>query len=865
MSEQGQLRSARPHAVPHAPHGMVDRPRIDDLLDHVGPHHVVLVNAPAGSGKTVLVSSWARRRGLHPVGWVNCRSISDRPGSIWSVAVSSLAEAAGISAPSSSWTSVADPRRDQLDDLLLWLNHLPVGSALVFDDLHTVASSAFLAEVQRVINQVPSNLTIVLVTRSDPPIALHRLRLEDRLLDLRTRDLAFTREETHDLLVSHGFDLARTELDLLQDRTEGWAAGLRLAIISMTRSENSSDVLRRPGGMTEAVSGYLADEVLSKLDTSDRQLLLDTCVVDQLTAPLAEALTGRPEAFVAVERIADHIGFLSRVGRNRPAYRYQPMFAEVLRTQLTQANPVKSAEQHRRAAHWYQLVHDTAATVRHSQWAGDWDLAARVLAPATVSFAARGQLEELRSLLDAFPHAVMATNPHLLLIRAITLAFENEPERAQVLLERARADLSAISGLEGRRLRGTFSYASALVAQYHGESETVLRVLDRAGPLVPDPVDTGFRRTDLDLRATWWSTRSAALLWAGQMTAAVAEAKLAGQDVRAGGGGWPMVTGLGVQALVFSLDGRLNDAQQAIDELTRFVEHCGWTNEPYALLADFATAWVDMERGDFVHAEKALAHAQRPWLRVRSPPARRAAEILGARLALVAGRGPQAAEAMLDHAFDQTPPFSSRLLDQLAQRIRVEIALARGELTGAAEVGLDDDPLINYVRARTGGDRLAQPPNDLIDDRGLAVRSMLARAVGHDRASETAMADLMLDSALDLASEEGFRLPFIQFGDRARTLLVHRNGSSRHGPLITELLTMMASHSGQGADLTESLSPRELDVLRHLSAGMDPNQIASSLYVSRNTVRTHIKSIYRKLSVSSKRDAILRAVELDVL
>jgi len=145
------------------------------------------------------------------------------------------------------------------------------------------------------------------------------------------------------------------------------------------------------------------------------------------------------------------------------------------------------------------------------------------------------------------------------------------------------------------------------------------------------------------------------------------------------------------------------------------------------------------------------------------------------------------------------------------------------------------------------------------------VRLMLARAVSHDRASESAVADRILDSALDLAADEGFRLPFIQLGDRARKLLAHRRDTSRHGALITELLTMMVSPSGQGADLTEPLSPRELDVLRHLSAGLDANQIASDLYVSRNTVRTHIKSIYRKLSVSSKRDAILRAVELDIV
>ena len=417
-----------------------------------------MVSAPAGSGKTVLVSSWARRRLPQPVGWVNCSSIADGPTSVWNVAVSSLAEAAGVSAPFGSLTSVADQR----SDLLQWLNHLPDGSVLVFDDFPAAASPAFLADLQYVINQVPPSLTLVLVTRSDPPIALHRERLEERLLDLRARDLAFTRAETHDLLKSHGVDLGQSEFDVLQDRTEGWAAGLRLAIISMARSADTADVLRRPGGMTEAVSGYVADEVLATLTAADRDLLLDTCVVDELTAPLTGILTGRPDAFVDLERITEQIGFLTRTGRDGPGYRYQPMFAEVLRTQLAQANPVKFAEQHRRAAHWFQMVQDAASTVRHAQLAGDWDLAARVLAPATVSFVVRGQIEELGTMLGEFPHAVMATDPRLLLVRAITLIFENEPERAEVLLDRTRADLSAIAGLEGRRIHGVFRYASGV-------------------------------------------------------------------------------------------------------------------------------------------------------------------------------------------------------------------------------------------------------------------------------------------------------------------------------------------------------------------------------------------------------------------
>ena len=695
--------------VPLAPPGTVDRPRIDRLLDHSDPYRVVLVCAPAGFGKSVLVSNWARRRTARfPVGWVNCSRLLDSPTAFWSGCIRALAQATSTTTPTprTGLSAPASDHREHLNDLLAWMAQLPEGTALVFDDLQAITSPALFADLHYVISRLPGHITVVLVTRADPPIALHRIRLDGRLLDLRARDLAFTEIETGRLLLANGLHVDRADLQLLQERSEGWAAGLRLAMISMAHSEATSDVVRRLAGTTEAVSAYLAAQVLAQLAPADRDLLLDTCVVDDFTAPLAEALTGRVGVMVDVERVAEQIGFLTRSTRDQPTYRYYPMFAELLRSQLAYRDPLRFAEQHRRAASWFQRQQDTGLTIRHSLRARDWNLAAQALAAGTVSFVVRGQFVELRTLLRGFPRDLAATDPRLLLVRAVTLVFENESEQAADLLDQARAGLTGATDDDGRRIQGVLSYGTALAAYYRGDTGAVLEVLDPEGPPVPGPDDTGFRFTDLDLHAAWSSTRAAALMWSGRPAAALAEAKHAQEDVRAGAAGWPMVTVLGVRALIYALDGRLAAAQAAVDELTEFVRLHEGADAPDIALTDFATSWVAMERAEFSAAEDALARAYRIWIRVRAGADGAAGEVLRARLVLTAGAGPTAAAYVLDHAFDSSPRPWSPLLERLARRIRVEISVAQGDLVEAARMSDGDRP---GEHVREGLRRLRSP------------------------------------------------------------------------------------------------------------------------------------------------------------
>ena len=310
--------------------------------------------------------------------------------------------------------------------------------------------------------------------------------------------------------------------------------------MAMVRAPDASEVIHRLADSTEVVSGYLTEQVLARLRPTDRDFLLDTCVVDELSPELALDLMGGSGGLLDLQLTADRIGFLNRAGTDR-SYRFHPMFAQLLRTELAHTDPERFRRQHRRAARWYEARRLPVLAVRHAQSAEDWDQAARLLALNALSLVLRGRLAELIKLLAGFPHDVAAEDPRLALVQAIPAVFGNDPDRAKMLLERARAAQPRGTDLDSRRLAAITTYVTTIIARYTGDNSQVLAALDPAGPNVPGPDDSGFDRSDLDLRAAWRSTRAVSLMWEDQRELASAEARLACHDVRAGAAGWPMV------------------------------------------------------------------------------------------------------------------------------------------------------------------------------------------------------------------------------------------------------------------------------------------------------------------------------------
>ncbi len=853
-------------AIPKVPHGMVERSRLDQLLETGQDYPVTLICAPAGSGKSVAASAWARRRGLAPVAWLQCSFLTD-PSVFWSEVAAGLVQAVeqNVAPPAALRSSGPDDHAHLLEDLVSWMAHLPAGTTMVWDDFGAVGAATTQTEVQFLVDRLPAHVHLMIITRSYPPLAVHRARLEGRLLDIRGGELAFSHGETQALLDAHGLEVGAVDLGLLQQRTEGWAAGLRLAALAMVRAPDPSEVIQRLADSTDVVSGYLTEQVLATLSTDDRAFLLDTCVVDEISAELAAALTERSTGQLDLEKIADRIGFLSRTTGSKPSYRLHPLFAELLRSELAHTDPERFRAQHARAARWYEVRGLPVLAVQHAQVAEDWDRAARLMALNALSLVFRGRMTELFKLLGDFPQDVAAENPRLALVQAIPATLGSDPGRARMLLDRARAGLPRGNDLEARRLTAISSYVSTIIARYAGDAAGVLSALDPAGPNVPGPDDSGFDRSDLDLRAAWRSTRAVSLMWVDRRDDALAEARLACFDVHAGAAEWPMVAGLGVQACLKALDGHLVAADEVIEELSTYADPGDPSASPYVGLADLAGAWVAMERGQLDRAQQLLTRAESRWQGVNSSAAGVTGRILQARLMLLDG-GPSAATDMLDTAFERAPKLRTGLLRRLEACVRVEILLSRGEAPDAVEAARGgSEALQAYAHARAGSAPLADITYD-DSDLGLQLRTLLTHAIALHQSGRREGADQCLDAALDLTAAEGYRLPYLQLGARAHALLINgRVAAARHGSLVAELLGTTAPHGGRGAELTDPLSPRELEVLRHLVAGMDTDEIAGDLFVSRNTVRTHTKSIYRKLSVQNKRDAMLKAAALGIV
>ncbi len=855
--------ASHPSSIPRIASGVIDRPRLHALLDDGRDYPVTLICAPAGSGKSVAASSWVRHRGDPGLfAWLQCSSLADEPQIFWSSAIDALSEVVGPdpAPPARSRAPASSDRLESLLEILRWLAQLPDGTTLVCDDFGEIGTAATQREVQFVIDRLPDHVSLLIITRTYPPLALHRARIEGRLLDIRASDLAFTLEESGELLGAHHLDVGAADLALLQRRTEGWAAGLRLAVMSMTRAPDPSDVISRLADSADVVSGYLTEQVLAQLSSDDRDFLLDTCVVDGLPPELAGELTMRCLSRVDLGQIADRIGFLSQPATDGDLFRYHPLFAELVRTELSHSEPERFRRQHGRAARWHETRGQTVAAVRHALAAEDWDRAARLLAPETLSLVLRGRMRDLLELLAHFPQDVGAEDPRLALAHAIAVDWDHDARRAQVLLDRARAGLAQGSDLASRRLAALTQYVSAALDRYDGDSAAVLSALDPEGPNVPGPDDTGFVGSDLDLRAMWRATRAVDLMWADQVTEARAEGRYVASDVRAGAASWPMVAVLGMRAWSTALDGDLQGAGELMKELTPFLV-ADASELPHLGPTDFAEAWIAMERGQLDDAEAVLA-SSRPNL--GPSDARATRRILQARLMLLNGR-PVSATDLLDSAFEDEPQLHSGLLRRLAAWVRVEILLSRGELGSATEAARDGSAELQaYVGARAG----SPPCPEMVWDGhelGLQLRTLLAHAIKLHQSRRWEGADQCLDAALDLTELHGYRLPFVQLGVPAHALLVDaRVAAARHGSLVAQLLGVTAS-AHRGVELTDPLSPRELEVLRHLVAGLDTDEIAGDLFVSRNTVRTHTKSIYRKLAVQNKRQALLRAAALGIV
>ena len=394
------------------------RKGLSDRLSAAPPGGVTVVWAPAGSGKSTLLRSWLRETG-EPAAWVSVERGEQDAQRFWLSVVDAVADAVGEDGPVERiGSSPAFAGQSVVTRLIAGVRAQDHPIVLVIDDLHEVASPEALDLLELFVAHLPPTMRLVLATREDPRLGLHRLRVAGMLTELRAADLSFSAQEARELLERSGVELSRESLALLSDRTEGWAAGLRLAALSLAGHPDPNQFVREFSGSERTVAAYLMAEVLERQRPEVRELLLRTAVLDRINGALADHLTGSTASEATLARLADANAFVTPIDAGRTWFRYHHLFADLLRLELHRAAPGMVDALHRAAAEWHEEHGDVVEAISQAQAAKDWAHAARLLVENSIALILDARPRTVRALLDRLPRTMVGTNAELALAAA---------------------------------------------------------------------------------------------------------------------------------------------------------------------------------------------------------------------------------------------------------------------------------------------------------------------------------------------------------------------------------------------------------------------------------------------------------------
>ncbi len=894
VAEQAAARARRPASAgvpvlaakitaPGVPDWAVPRPRITELVARRTRWcPLTVLTGPLGAGKTMALAMWAAA-GPGPVAWVGLDEFDNRPGVFWAYVVAALRRS-GVALPAAV---PAARGRDAGHVFLLWLAAVlaardpPV--TLVLDDLHLLTEPTVLDGLDYVLRNTGPGLRLVVAGRMDPPLPLHRYRLAGELTEIGASDLAFTVAEAGLLLAQHGRTLPASSLECLTRRTEGWAAGLRLAALSMGTHPDPDQFITELITEDSALTGYLVAEALNTQPAAVRDVLLSTSILERVSGQAACELTGNDQAGRILPALAHANGFVQRAGSGW--YRYHPLFAEVLRLKLSREHPDQLAPLHRRAARWYERHGQLTDAVRHAAQAGDWQLAASIVIDALAIdqiIEPRGS-PSLAGELGGMPHgrAWTGPQPHLVSAAVALSAGRHEASTAALdaadgILERLPADQEAASRLAAAVIRLAASRRT-------GDLAAAAAAAARAEVLV-SRVPGGEPARHRKIHARVLSGRGAVELWSGHLDAAAcvlqsvaAETASGSQDERA--------DCLGHLALVEALRGRLCRAAQLAAGATA----ASLTGEQQAPVphpgsaALVALAWVHLEHDELRQARSWLTQADAALGVTPDKLIGAVAWLAAAYGGLAEGRAAAAAQSIARARSGWSVPawLDQRLSLAESQACAaagdIQAALAAAERTGG-DTSLEAAVTLAHAWAAAGDGenaRRALAPA-LAADSGLPDRVRLQAWLVDARLSyhrgDRARGRRSLASALRVAAPEQLRLPFaLERGWIEPVLRSDPALAGSHRSLFSPAVRHDQLPAPPGAVETaaivvvEPLTEREREVLRHASGLLSSAEIASELDISIHTVKTHLKNIYRKLATTRRGEAVRRARQLELI
>lgn len=857
-------------AVPEAPSRLVSRPRLLAMLDTARDTQVTLVSAPAGAGKTLLLAEWVRERGRGDTAWVSLDSDDNDDRRFWSALLDALSATVRDS-PLSRLAVPANPSADPafLADVVNSLDDLPEPVVLVLDDVQELTNPQPLQGLEALLQHQPAGLRLVLSTRHDPRLPLARLRLAEELTEIRAEDLRFSAAEVRALLATADIELDHEQLHRLLDQTEGWAAGLRLATLSLAESADPDRFLAEFAANDRAVGEYLIDEVLSRLPEDMAEFLRTISVADKVSAELAAHLSGRPEAGAVLDAIAERTSLVFRVDAVPRAYHVHSLLRSHLLADLARQDPQRAATLHGAAADWFSARDQPSRALMHAIRAGNDRRTTELLHRYAVGLILNGSHELVREVLDSLDARPVVEDPRLALVSGLLHLEQGDPAEAERDIAHAEASWPADPGAELAAFRGL---VRSRLAQVSGDVDDLVASTEELAT-APDSLD-----------AAAALQRGSALLATGDRAGARRLLRAALHAARDGGHDY-----VGIQALtqLSGLAAAEGDYRQMVTLAAAVNEENarrGWQRTLEAATASLMLAYGALLRADPAECVRQARRAGQV-VDTADPPVMRGMNLsvetlrgagefeLGDRTGgarrlnaarLVSGGGRFAAEqialcALLEHRAALLLGWGPAAADALRW----------------AQTGIPDSAEVHLMRARAqlalgrreAAAKIVQPVLDgsvvpaivwsPID--AWLLSAEISLAVGDRPRARRA-----LKHALSMA--DGLDVPYpVVFA----------------APEITELLTSELGKLGRAAERFAErvfalrraldvppmvpLTAREQAVLRLLPTLRSFDEIAEDLTVSANTVKTHVRAIYTKLGVTKRRDAVAVAVERGLL
>ncbi len=869
---------------------IVLRPRLIERLNEGMHCKLTLVSAPAGFGKTTLISEWLADS-KRPVAWLSLDEGDSDPTRFLTYFVAAL-QTIAANIGKGVLVILQSPQPSPIESILtILLNEITTISdnfILVLDDYHLIDSQPVDQALTFMLEHLPPQMHLVIASREDPNLPLARLRARGQMTELRATDLRFAPVEAAEFLnQAMGLNLSTEEIAALEIRTEGWIAGLQLAALSMQGQEvlDATDFIKSFTGSNRFVLDYLIEEVLERQPENIQTFLLHTSILDRMCGPLCDAVLISPSASgqETLEYLDCSNLFIVPLDSERHWYRYHHLLGDLLRQRL--GKPKEFAEFHLRASQWHEENGDLGAAFLYAITAGDYSRAARLAEVAWQGMEESFQTASWRGWVKKLPEEIIRSRPVLCVQLGWAFSLAGEPETSEIHLQNAeQAMAGALEEEELKPFLGNTALVRAYNAQTQGNFAAAMKYAEQAIQLIPE--NDSYRRSQaaMALECCHWASGNlesaiqAIVDWMESMT-------------RLGNHVFVVASAFGVGDLLVGM-GRLSEAERTYLDALQLAARHGPEAEQITAHHHLGLSMIYRQREDDTLAAHHLKRAAELGMHTTLGDWHYRWAVAQAQLKEASG-DLESALVMLDEAkrvYIQTVVPDLHPIAAMKARIHLKQGRLDKARAWAAECGLSLEDEVSYLHEfehlTLVRMEIANPLVNALLSRllkaaeaqkrlGSVLEILLVQALAYEAQGNRPQALTALERALSLAEPEGYVRIFVDEGETIR-LLIEKQSPHRDNPLsdyvdkllaafIQPVATPKLTIIRQKTDIIEPLSERELEVLKFLRTDLSGPEIAQQLIVSLNTLRTHTNNIYNKLGVNNRRAAVRRAEELDLL